>query len=121
MSKTKLVGIVNVTPDSFSDGGRHLAAADALAAIEAQAKAGADVVDIGAESTRPGAHALSWAEEWERLEPVFAGLGKGRRVKLSLDSYHAQTVEHALPHIDWINDVTGFSDGMMMRLAAESG
>lgn len=118
--RTRLVGIVNVTPDSFSDGGRHFSARDAVAAIGALAKAGAAVVDVGAESTRPGAQALSWAEEWQRLEPVFAALPKGRKVKLSLDSYHPQTVERALPHIDWINDVTGFSDGLMVRLAAES-
>lgn len=120
----RLVGIVNVTPDSFSDGGRSFAPEDAYSAIIAQQRAGAEVVDVGAESTRPGAQPLSWQEEWKRLEPVLKLLPpkEERQFKLSLDSRHAETVERALAYgIEWINDVSGFSHAPMVRLAAGCG
>lgn len=123
MSGARLVGIVNVTPDSFSDGGKAFMPKDAVAAIEEQRKAGAYAVDIGAESTRPGATSLSWPEEWSRLRPVFEVMPKdyGRQVKLSIDSRHPQTVQQALEYgMAWINDVSGFSDDMMVRVASQS-
>ncbi len=72
--RTAVMGILNVTPDSFSDGGRLAAAADAVAAAHAMVAAGADIVDIGAESTRPGAAAVDFATESDRLADVLPGL-----------------------------------------------
>ncbi len=110
-----LVGILNVTPDSFSDGGQFL---DPQAAIDQAAKLfadGASLVDVGAESTRPGAAPLSADEEWERLQPVLAVLLKEFPDKISLDTYHPKTVLRAFaigPVI--VNDVTGLQDPAMV-------
>lgn len=120
---TQLVGIVNVTPDSFSDGGLAYSAIDAVASIQRCVTEGAAVVDIGAESTRPGATPLTWEEEWNRLAPVFARLQEvgGIAVPLSIDSWHPPTVESALAcGAQWINDVSGLMDEAMIELAAAS-
>lgn len=108
---TKIVAIVNITPDSFSDGGQLCDSKSVLTYIAAQIEAGADVVDIGAESTRPGATLLTPEEEWQRLAEL---LPTARRafpgVTLSLDTRHNQTAHKALNEgIDWINDVSGAS------------
>lgn len=113
------VGIVNATPDSFSDGGEFATPQDVVARCEALHAQGAGVIDLGAESTRPGATALSAQEEWARLAPVFALLPpKDKRpYQLSLDSRHAENVANALEHgIDWVNDVGGLSDAMLEKL-----
>lgn len=110
---SKLVGIVNITPDSFSDGGDTFSPQAALAAVERLIRDGASVVDIGAESTRPGATPLSWEEEWNRLEPVVMHLAGAVQDKalVSIDTRHAQTVREVLPYgVHWINDVSGFTD-----------
>jgi len=109
-----LVGIVNVTPDSFSDGGAYLDPTDAIARVEQLFDDGASMVDIGAESTRPNATPLSDDEEWRRLEPVLRRLIPKYQNKLSIDTYHPQTAKQALamgPVV--INDVTGLSDPLM--------
>lgn len=119
----KLVGIVNVTPDSFSDGGKYAHADAALAHIEKLVADGADVIDIGAESTRPGAVPLSHEEEWARLEPVLRQLAaqEKRAWRLSIDSYHARTIAKAIPlGLDWANDVTGFTDARMLEAVRDS-
>jgi len=111
MNKTKLVGILNITPDSFSDGGAFFRSQDALVHIKQLANDGAYIIDIGAESTRPGATPLSADEEWQRLEPVLKLLPQVNNVQFSLDTRHAQTARKALAYnIHWINDVSGFSD-----------
>lgn len=123
MPKPRLVAIINVTPDSFSDGGQYEKPDSALAAIAAAISEGADVIDIGAESTRPGATALTAEQEWERLEPVLAGLSrfKGMHVVFSLDTRHAANAKKALGYgIKWINDVSGFSSPDMVHVAAGS-
>jgi dihydropteroate synthase len=115
---TKLVAIVNVTPDSFSDGGQNFSPDAAIAAAHRFIAEGADIIDIGAESTRPGATPLSPDEEWERLEPVLAGL---RGVPFSVDTRHADTACKALEAgASWINDVSGFSDALMLAVAKSS-
>lgn len=112
---TQLVGILNLTPDSFSDGGLIT---DAIARIDVMLQAGADVIDIGAESTRPAATPLSAEEEWQRLAPVLqqavnAVHAAGKCV--SLDSYHPETARKALSMgVDWINDVGGLHDTAML-------
>ncbi|MGI0133361.1 MAG: dihydropteroate synthase [Candidatus Micrarchaeaceae archaeon] len=112
----KLVGILNVTPDSFSDGNLYLEPAKAIHQADKLFKDGASLVDVGAESTRPGAIPLSWHEEWERLEPVLPKLLSKYSGRISLDTYHAETAKRALalsPKVI-INDVTGLSDPGMV-------
>ncbi|HSH31773.1 MAG TPA: dihydropteroate synthase, partial [Candidatus Saccharimonadales bacterium] len=111
----KLVGILNVTPDSFSDGGNYLEPQTAVEHAERMLAAGAALVDMGAESTRPKATALRPDEEWARLEPVLKILLARYPGKISLDSYHPQTVRRALamgPVL--VNDVTGLNNPGMV-------
>ena len=97
MKKTLVLGIVNVTPDSFSDGGKYFSVEEAVRRIHRLADEGAYYVDIGAESTRPGATPISWQEEWERLAPVLTALAADpQRPRLSIDTYHPETAELAL-------------------------
>lgn len=111
---TQLVGIVNFTPDSFSDGGRYNAVDAALAHIDRLIMDGADIIDIGAESTRPGATPLSAAEEWERLASFFEALTPEGAI-FSLDTRHAENAKRALDKgFHWINDVSGFADEAMI-------
>lgn len=121
MSRTKIVGIVNVTPDSFSDGGIALDATAAITRINALLNTGADVIDIGAESTRPGAVALTWEEEWQRLAPVLAALhGDISAIRISIDTYHPETAVRALDAgVVMINDVGGLRSPEMRRLLAQ--
>jgi dihydropteroate synthase len=118
--ETQLVAIVNVTPDSFSDGGRAFAPHDALAAIERFCAEGADVIDIGAESTRPGATAITPEEEWARLAPILAER-KRFKIRFSIDTRRAATAKQALlAGADWINDVAGFADPAMVAAVRDS-
>lgn len=117
----QLVGIVNVTPDSFSDGGQYFGSEQAIRKTEELFRDGASLVDIGAESTRPNAQKLSDVEEWSRLEPVLQSLIPRYPNKISVDSYHSATIEKALaigPII--INDVTGFRDASMAQLSIDA-
>ena len=98
----KVMGIVNVTPDSFSDGGQFFRPEEAVRRAKNLVADGADVLDLGGESTRPGATPLGWEEEWERVEPVLvalAGLAKLDRLdgaRLSVDTYHPETAARAI-------------------------
>jgi len=115
----QIVGILNVTPDSFSDGGQYIDPAVAIDRAERLLADGARIVDIGAESTRPNAEALSDAVEWERLEPILNILIPKYPGQISIDTYHPATVKKAWaigPVI--INDVTGFNDSKMRESAA---
>lgn len=107
-----IMGIVNVTPDSFSDGGRFLdpaAALDHALRLEAE---GADILDIGAESTRPGAEPIGPQEEWQRLEPVLKSLGGRTKARLSIDTYRAETAARAIDlGATIINDVRAGLEG----------
>jgi dihydropteroate synthase len=104
-----VVGILNVTPDSFSDGGAYLEPAAALRQAERLVEAGARMIDVGAESTRPGAVPVSAEEEWRRLEPVLhALLERYPTVPVSVDTVKASTARRALEAGAWvINDVSG--------------
>ena len=95
----KVMGIVNVTPDSFSDGGKFNTPEEAIRRARNIAEEGADIIDIGGESTRPGATPISWEEEWARIEPVLAGLKPllaTSSFRLSVDTYHPETAERAV-------------------------
>ena len=117
----KYVGIVNITPDSFSDGGEFFAAESAIRHARELVAAGADIVDLGAQSTRPNATLLSADEEWQRLEPVLAGL-KGADMTVSIDTFYPSVITRALDYFPdlIINDVTTVHDPAMRRLIAES-
>ncbi len=105
LARPQVMGIVNVTPDSFSDGGQHASTRAALAHCEALIAQGADILDLGAESTRPGAQALSQAQELERLLPVLrAAVTLG--VPISVDTYKPRVMQAALDMgADIINDI----------------
>lgn len=105
LTQPKVMGIVNVTPDSFSDGGRHDDPATALAHCESLLKQGADILDIGAESSRPGAPKLSVEQEWARLAPVLPhALALGAPV--SVDTCKPEIMQRALDlGADIINDI----------------
>jgi dihydropteroate synthase len=118
-----IMGIVNVTPDSFSDGGRFFAPQAALAQARKLAADGADIVDVGAESTRPGHTPLSAAEEWVRLEPLLCVLVEGCGVPVSIDTYKAETARRALAAgAAIVNDIWGLQrDPDMAHAIAEAG
>ena len=91
------MGIVNVTPDSFSDGGKYCRPEEAVRRVKNLIDEGADIIDIGAESTRPWSVPISWEEEWSRLEPVLKGLSPQIEgpVPISIDTYHPETARLA--------------------------
>ena len=100
-----VMGILNATPDSFSDGGKFRTARDAIAQAELMIKSGADIIDIGGESTRPGATPVALQEELDRVLPVTEAL-KNCGVALSIDTYKAETMRQALrAGVDCVNDI----------------
>lgn len=121
LSRPRVMGIVNVTPDSFSDGGRHASAAAAIRHCEQLVAEGADIVDIGGESTRPGAVPPGAAEEWARLEPVLrqaVGLG----VPVSVDTSEPRVMQQALDlGADIVNDVRALRRPGALELLAGHG
>jgi dihydropteroate synthase len=115
------MGIVNVTPDSFSDGGDWFDPARAIAHGEKLAAEGADWLDVGGESTRPGATPVSLKEELKRVLPVISALSERTSAVVSIDTYKAQVAEKAIAAgAQVINDVTGFRDPEMIDVAANS-
>src|SRR5258707_13568263 len=94
--RTLVMGVLNVTPDSFSDGGKFFRVADAVKAALAMERAGADILDIGAESTRPGSTGISAEEELERLLPVLRGRPGRLKIPISIDTRKAGVAEGAL-------------------------
>ena len=120
LDKPKIMGIVNLTPDSFSDGGVYSQNAQtALAHAEQLLKEGADILDIGGESTRPGADYVSPEEEWARVKPVLAEVA-GWGVPVSLDTRRTVIMEKALAlgGVDIINDIAALTDEGAVELLA---
>lgn len=119
--RTLIMGILNVTPDSFSDGGRYLNLEKAIDHAERMVNEGVDILDIGAESTRPGHEEVSQEEEWRRLEPLLKALLERVTVPVSIDTYKAKVAARALEagaHI--INDIWGLQkDPDMARVVGE--
>ncbi len=120
MDRVNLMGILNVTPDSFSDGGRHKQAVQALAHARDLAAGGAHIIDIGGESTRPGAQTVPAEAEIARIEPVFAALDGTLDIPVSIDTRKSAVAEVAAAHgAGLINDVSGFTyDPMLAHFAA---
>jgi dihydropteroate synthase len=116
------IGILNLTPDSFSDGGQFMDPESALAQAQRLVGAGARMLDLGAESTRPGAAPVEVDTEWARLGAVLPILAKSLPdIPLSLDTRHAEVATKGLAAgASVINDVTGFSDPAMLDLALAS-
>ncbi|MFA6133579.1 MAG: dihydropteroate synthase [Phycisphaerae bacterium] len=116
-----VMGVLNVTPDSFSDGGDFLQPSDAVAHAARMVEAGADIIDIGAESTRPGAEPLSAGEQIERLGPILPAIASGAMV--SIDTTSAAVAAFAIEAgAAIINDTSaGLDDAEMLPLAARSG
>jgi dihydropteroate synthase len=121
--KTYVMGIINVTPDSFSDGGRFFGVDAAVAHARQMADEGADILDIGGESTRPGHEPVPVAEELDRVLPVIRAVRAALAIPLSIDTRKAVVAAAAAEAgIDMINDVTGLQgDPAMARVVAESG
>jgi dihydropteroate synthase len=121
--RTLIMGILNVTPDSFSDGGRYHAVEAAVERAKEMAAEGADIVDIGGESTRPGHEAVSAEEELRRIVPVIRAVREAVKLPISVDTYKAETARLAMEagaHI--LNDIWGFKhDPFMAAVAAEYG
>ena len=118
LKRPLLMGIVNVTPDSFSDGGQHLSAEAAIAHARTLIVEGAQIIDLGAESTRPGALPVSVQEELARLLPVIAAL-RDSGAALSVDTCKPEVMQAALDAgADIINDVTGMRDPQAQRVVA---
>jgi dihydropteroate synthase len=121
MDRPRLMGILNVTPDSFSDGGTFLNEASAIAHGVAMAEAGADIIDVGGESTRPGAAPIGTGEEIRRVLPVVRALAE-RGIVVSLDTRHAPVMEAGLAAgAAIINDITALSgDPAALAVVARS-
>ena len=119
-ARVLVMGIVNVTPDSFSDGGRYLDPGAAVARCHELLAEGADVLDVGAESTRPGSPAVPAEEQWRRLEPVLTELRRSKPdAVISCDTRDAAVADRALgAGARIINDVSALSDAAMARTVA---
>ncbi len=120
--QTAVMGILNVTPDSFSDGGLWMDPVDAVGRGQQMWKQGALIIDVGGESTRPGARRVTPGEEWERVAPVVAGLAE-RGVPVSIDTVNASTAKAALElGAVLVNDVSGGRhDPRMAKTCAAAG
>ena len=119
--ETLVMGIVNVTPDSFSDGGKFFSPEDAISHASKLISQGADIIDIGGESTRPGAEQVSETEELNRVIPVIEKIrDENPKILISIDTTKALVAEHAIEvGADIINDVSGFSfDNNMIETVA---
>jgi len=121
-SRTHVMGVLNVTPDSFSDGGRFLDKDKAISRVMEMVEEGADIIDIGGESTRPGAKSLGEKEELDRVIPVIKAVSDKVRVPISIDTYKYEIARQALDAgAAMINDISGLrSDKRMASLAAEN-
>ena len=118
-----IMGIMNVTPDSFSDGGRWASRDDALRHAERMAAEGADIIDVGGESSRPGSEAISEQAELDRVIPVVEALARGVDALISIDTYKSSVAKVALEAgACLINDIWGFrADSEMAIVASRAG
>lgn len=119
-SNTKIMGILNVTQDSFSDGSSYLEEDKAIEHGKKMVKEGADIIDIGGESTRPFSNSISEKEELKRVIPVIEKLSEEVKVPISIDTYKPKVAEEALKSgASMVNDITGLRDKNMINLVAK--
>lgn len=117
--RTYIMGILNVTPDSFSDGGKYDKVEEAIKHAKELIEAGSDIIDIGGESTRPGALYVSEEEEIERVVPIIKAIKERLDITISIDTYKSKTAEAAIKAgADIINDVWGFKKDKDMAMVA---
>jgi dihydropteroate synthase len=117
--RTYIMGILNVTPDSFSDGGKYNSLEKAIAHTREMIEQGADIIDIGGESTRPGYTPISDEEEINRIVPVIEAIRKETDIPISVDSYKSRVIESSLKAgADIINDIWGFKKDPNMAVVA---
>ena len=126
---SRVVGILNVTPDSFSDGGKFDVFDAAIFQLKKMLEDGAEVIDVGAESTRPQAMPIKDEMEWQRLEKILPAIilevknfnkKTGKKIQTSIDSYHFETIKKAHEiGVDIINDVSGLIDEKIVKFIAE--
>lgn len=121
LKKTLIMGILNVTPDSFSDGGRYVSLDSALRQAESMVEEGADILDIGGESTRPGAMQVSAEEEIERVAAVIEAIHERFDIPISIDTYKSGVAREAIrAGAEIINDISGLRfDRELAKVAAE--
>ena len=121
LSSTRIMGVLNVTPDSFSDGGRFLDVDKAISHALQMEQDGADIIDVGGESSRPGADPVSEKEELSRVLPVIEGIREKSQILISIDTYKSGVAERALQSgANWINDISGLrSDPEMAGVAKD--
>ena len=120
--RTLVMGVLNVTPDSFSDGGLSFGPDSAIARARALIDEGADILDIGGESTRPGSEPVSAEEELRRIVPVIDALAGHAKVPISIDTCKPRVADECLRRgARILNDVTGLRDEQMLRVAAKHG
>ena len=119
--RTIIMGVLNVTPDSFSDGGEHFSVDDAVKHAFSMEKNGADIIDIGGESTRPGAASISVKEEMDRIIPVIEQIIGEISVPISIDTYKSEIAKNALDlGVDMINDISALQlDKNLAGIVAE--
>jgi len=122
LDRTRVMGIVNVTPDSFSDGGAHFDPAAAVAHGLKLVEEGADILDVGGESTRPGAEAVTVEEELRRVLPVVEALAREAGVPVSIDTYHPEVMRAAVAAgAGMVNDIYALRHEGALDAAAELG
>ena len=109
IDRTQIMGVLNTTPDSFYDGGRFISIHDSLLQVESMLKDGADIIDVGGMSSRPGASIISVVEEMDRVLPVIEQINKNfKDVFISIDTVHAETAREAVKAgASIINDISG--------------
>lgn len=118
--KTVIIGVLNVTPDSFYDGGKWFDLDTAVARAREMIAEGADIIDIGGESSRPGSDPVTEAEEQRRVLPVITALAKSATVPLSIDTRHPAIARAALEAgASLVNDITGLRDQKMIDIVAK--
>jgi len=120
--KTHIMGILNITPDSFSDGGRFFDYSIAVEQARQMVLDGADIIDVGGESTRPGAEPVTLEEETNRVVPIIKALSSELNIPISIDTYKPEVARRALDAgASIINDISGLRDENMVELVAERG
>jgi dihydropteroate synthase len=121
-NRTAIMGILNVTPDSFSDGGKYFDSDKAVVRGKEIEQEGADIIDIGGESSRPGSEAVPEDEEMRRVLPVIESLGKTIQIPISVDTYRASVARRAIEAgAQIVNDISGLRfDGEMPRVIRET-